>query len=74
MEVIIKIIIKSNIKIICYILGFKLTPRSQYWRLNNQSSRFIKCPIPENCIGDSNNPKISSYNYYLSSEICGKYK
>lgn len=31
--------------------GFKLTPKPTYSRLSIQSTNFLKCPIPESCLG-----------------------
>jgi hypothetical protein len=38
---------------ICY-GGFKIVPKKGYWRLNEFSEYFIRCPYKDACIGSSN--------------------
>ena len=44
--------------------GFKLTPKANFWRLNEKSINFLACPNPNACIGDLENPDNSNYYHY----------
>ena len=38
----------------CTFGGHDLFPKSGYWRLNENSSNFFKCPNEDSCLGGSN--------------------
>lgn len=50
--------------------GLSLTPKRGYWRFNENSTNFIKCPIDQVCLGDT---RIQSSDYFSYFNYDSKY-
>ena len=44
--------------------GLNVTPKHGFWRFNENSTNFIKCPIDNVCLGDTRIQSSEYFNYY----------